>query len=113
MSRFYLTGVNSRGNTISAAGASSGQDVHLRGWQAGIEVVARPKPLDLERDLFVVYATGGSGGAGRREEIGTLQQKEDGSLEAIFPVAPRRVTRYVPRNEHPLRDALRAQKAGA
>lgn len=80
MSRFYLTGVNSRGNTISAAGASRGQDCHLRGWNAGVEVVAAPKPADPKRDHFVIFATSGSNGSRSRRELGRLIQMTDGRV---------------------------------
>lgn len=72
MSRFYMTASNSRGNTTSAAGRASGQDVHLRGWNVGVQVNAEPDPGDGE-DVFYIYATAGSKGAGRSVLIGTVQ----------------------------------------
>lgn len=72
MSRFYMTSVNSRGNTVS--------DAHLRGWRVGIEVEARPKPLDKERDMLDVYLTSGSSGHGSRKLIGTAQETHDGRV---------------------------------
>jgi hypothetical protein len=76
MSRFYMTGVNSRGNTVSAAGPSRGQDVHLRGWNAGVEVDAFPG--DDGRDRFAVYMTHGSNDAGSRKYLGAVMDTPDG-----------------------------------
>lgn len=59
MSRFYVSASNSRGKEMTAAGAESGQNAHIRGWNAGVEVLARP---DGEIDNFTVYATHGSRG---------------------------------------------------
>ena len=76
MSRFYLTAVNSRGNSVSAAGSSRGQDCHLRGWNAGVEVVARVEdnPYGEPEDVFDIYATGGSNNPSRRELIATVHE---------------------------------------
>ncbi len=52
MARFYLTGSNSRGGEVTAQGKSTGQEVHIRGWDSGIEIVARAVgDADLVRDL--------------------------------------------------------------
>lgn len=71
MARFYLTASNSRGNTVSAAGSSRGQDAHLRGWNAGVEILASVD--ETGRDVFDIYATRGSNG-GRGEHIMTVRE---------------------------------------
>jgi hypothetical protein len=63
MSRFYLTSVNSRGNTVTAMGRKDRQDCHLRGWNGGVEV--RAYATDDDEDQFDVYATSGSTGTRR------------------------------------------------
>jgi hypothetical protein len=73
MSRFYLTASNSRGNTTSAAGSSRGQDAHLRGWSAGVEVVAS---VGDDGDEFRIYMTHGSNGGGNRELVGIVREKD-------------------------------------
>lgn len=78
MARFYMTSVNSRGNTVSAAGSSRGQDCHLRGWNSGVEVVAHPTTDDL--DTFLIYATHGSNGGGNRRLLGAVYKAQDGEL---------------------------------
>lgn len=80
MSRFYMTGSNSRGNTVSAAGRSTEQDVHLRGWRAGVEVIARPNPDDPKLDRFTIYATSGSSGRLSGKLIGHVIETEDGPV---------------------------------
>lgn len=75
MSRFYLTGTNSRRNEISAAGHSTGQRCHLRGWRSGVEVVASP---DGDQDWFDVYMTTGSGGYGHRVLLGAVVEGKNG-----------------------------------
>ena len=86
MSRFYMTSVNSRGNTVSAMGSPRGQDCHLRGWNSGVEVVAHPSTADL--DTFLIYATHGSNGNGRRHLLGSVYADQDGHLHFSLEVQP-------------------------
>jgi hypothetical protein len=69
MSRFYLSGSNSRGNEVTAMGRNSGQYCHIRGWHSGIRVVARPMG---DADAFDVFLTAGSNGTAPSRMLGTL-----------------------------------------
>ena len=69
MSRFYLSGSNSRGNEVTAMGQKQGQYCHIRGWHSGIRVVARAMG---DADAFDVFVTGGSNGARPGRMLGTL-----------------------------------------
>ena len=72
MARFYTSGTNSRNKEFTAMGNKDGQEVHIRGWNAGIEVIARPN-LDENKDVdvFEVWQTSGSNG-GPKKMIGSL-----------------------------------------
>lgn len=62
MAHFYTSATNSRGNLTTASGLRSGQTVHARGWNSGVKVISK---IDQDgRDVFYVYRTAGSGGAG-------------------------------------------------
>ena len=84
MSRFYLSGNNSRGNTVTAAGSKkSGQHCHIRGWNSGIYVEAH---VDEDgNDVFTICTTGGSRSSRPSRFIGTLK---DGWLDLV-DAAPR------------------------
>jgi len=73
MSRFYCSTVNSRGNSVTASGSARGQDAHLRGWNAGVEVEAT---VGDDGDEFRIYMTHGSSGGGRRELVAIVREKD-------------------------------------
>lgn len=74
MSRFYLTTSNSRGNAVTAAGQSSGQSVHIRGWKVGVSVSGVP---DGDEDVFHIYSTAGSGYGNGGEYLGHVRLVDD------------------------------------
>jgi hypothetical protein len=76
MSRFYGTGVNGRGNTVSFGGQQSAGQVHLRGWNAGVRVV--PIGVKGEADRFEVYMTSGSHASSSDVLLGTVHDTADG-----------------------------------
>ena len=83
--RFYLSYTNRRGNTYGA-GTRDGDPVHVRGWDAGVEVVPRSVTRQpdgtTEYDAFDIYMTRGSnGGAGSaaRVHIGRVHDTKDGA----------------------------------
>lgn len=73
MARTYLSGSNSRGNTVTA---SNSKDCHLRGWNAGVRVYASVD--DLGRDVFRIYSTWGSTGGAYDKLLGTVTDTEHG-----------------------------------
>jgi hypothetical protein len=87
MSRFYLSTTNSRGSKVTAAGRASGQTAHLRGWRAGIEVQAQQLASNPQADVFVVYATAGSGDqyGDNRQCIGSVRETEHGRVFRLDP----------------------------
>lgn len=74
MARFYLSGSNSRGGTVTAQGRNDGQNCWLRGWRSGVKVVASG---DANRDWFDIYLTGGSND-GNSKLIGSVIEGEHG-----------------------------------
>jgi len=87
MARFYLTADNSRGNQVTAQGKSSGQTCHIRGWSAGVEVIAHPakphggdgnEPIDV--DEFDIWMTSGSNGGRSHQLIGVVRSTLDGPV---------------------------------
>lgn len=75
MARTYLSGNNSRGGEVTAAGS---RKCHLRGWQAGVEVNAGRDEQD--RDTFAVYMTSGSNGNSASVLLGTVHSTPDGPV---------------------------------
>lgn len=78
MARFRGTVQGQRGEASRLG--DRGLSVAANGWDVGVEVDARPKPLDEERNMIVVRATGGSHDAIRVVELGTLVELENGSV---------------------------------
>lgn len=89
MSRFYVSTENSRGNPVTAAGASRGQSAHIRGWDVGVEVDAHPGYDDPELDVFHVWATGGSNDPGARSLLGSVYLQDGTPVFRPNPIAPR------------------------
>jgi hypothetical protein len=86
--RFWLSYTNQRG-TGTGASLSGGDGVHVRGWDAGVQVTPRPR----DRDEFDVSMTGGSHEAGRNIPLGTVKDTADGPRwePAGKPEAPGRI----------------------
>ncbi len=78
MSRFYGTGVNGRGNTVSFGGQQNAGEMHLRGWDAGVKVV--PIGIKGQPDVFRIYMTGGSHAATGDQLIGEVKQTPNGPV---------------------------------
>ena len=76
MSRTYLSGDNSRGTQVTAAG---GKHAHFRGWNAGVEVQYISLGKD-SRDGFDVYMTSGSSGSSGRVRLGSVYDTADGPV---------------------------------
>lgn len=72
MAHFNLKFLNSRGKQVSA---SDPAEIRVNGWTAGVTVL--PAAQDAG-DVFLVYMTSGSGGAGIRTLIGSVRATEDG-----------------------------------
>jgi hypothetical protein len=66
-----VTYVNARNNSYGAS-LDWGQDVHARGWHAGVKVTPRMTGEDQEYDIFEVWATSGTNGGRPDVLIGTV-----------------------------------------
>jgi len=73
MARTYLSGTNSRNNLVTAANSKF---CHLRGWNAGVEI--RAFVTSDGKDIFNVYMTNGSTGAGSDTLVGAVLDTENG-----------------------------------
>jgi hypothetical protein len=79
MARFYSSLRADRGEVTKAGTAKSGLVGHVRGWNVGVEVVAR----DVDgADVFYIYVTKGSEGGSYAQRIGSVK------LDTVFPFAP-------------------------
>jgi hypothetical protein len=76
-SRFYTSARNARGSETSGS-VREGTAVHTRGWDAGVRVWTGRD--DQDRDVFTIWATWGSHGAGRDAFIGTVTDTADGPV---------------------------------
>ena len=76
MAHFYVSTENSRGTPVSASGTKRGQRTHARGWQSGVEIVASVSPVADAGDVFDVYMTPGSYGAGHKNHLGTVTLRD-------------------------------------
>jgi hypothetical protein len=85
--RFWLSYTSQRG-TLKEAAPATGDGVHVRGWDAGAEIIARPR----DRDEFDVYMTGGNHGERRPVHVGTVKDTPDGPVwePAVKPVRTRK-----------------------
>jgi hypothetical protein len=77
MARFYLSGNNSRGNTITAQGTSTGQTCHLRGWDCGVRIDAR---AEGPSDVFDISLTGGSRDVGSKAHLVRIVKDRNGKI---------------------------------
>lgn len=82
MARTYLSGDNSRGTEVTAAG---GDHAHFRGWNAGVRVEHRIS--DAGQDTFKVIMTGGSHDNRAGVVLGTVTDTEDGPQWSPHPMA--------------------------
>jgi hypothetical protein len=80
MAHFMSTIKGGRGPASRLGSAKSGMVARVNGWNSGVTVEAG---VDSDgRDVFAVYATGGSNG-GNRERIGTVVRKPFGSAHLV------------------------------
>jgi hypothetical protein len=66
-----------RGEVTRLGHKSTGLRVELRGWTAGVEVIARFDPA-MGRDVFEVYRTSGSATLPATEHIATIEGTIEG-----------------------------------
>jgi hypothetical protein len=73
MSRFYGS-LAGQARTIATrrGSAKSGTTAHVRGWDVGARVVARPHSLRPDEDTLEVYMTHGSNGEGSDVFLGLV-----------------------------------------
>lgn len=74
MSRFYASIQGTRGEATRQGTPKSGISGHVRGWEVGVEVVGFINTT-TGKDMFQVYRTSGSGGAGHNELIATIEEE--------------------------------------
>ena len=74
MAQFYAEIQGNRGEATRMGSKASGIRGHIRGWDNGVRVVGRVGPSG--RDVFDVYATGGSNG--RKGDVLIGHVTEDG-----------------------------------
>ena len=71
MARFRATIQGQRGSASRLGSAKSGIMARVNGWDVGVEVVAQHNASHSDsRDIFELYATGGSHNAHRARYIG-------------------------------------------
>lgn len=81
--RFWMSYKSVRGKSYGA-GIEAGNPVHVRGWDAGVEVVPKilttdPTGRPQNRDVFDIYTTKGSnGGMGGRILLGRVAGTPEG-----------------------------------
>ena len=66
MARFYLTARNGHGNEQSIGGIggrASVEEVHIRGWRAGVKISTNSHQKDSDDELSVYMTSGSNGGA--------------------------------------------------
>lgn len=69
MARFRATLKGQRGETSRLGSPNSGLRAYVNGWNAGVTVEAEASGT---RDVFYVYATGGSNGEGTGELVAVI-----------------------------------------
>lgn len=80
VARFYASIQGQRGEATRMGSASSGIRGHVRGWNVGVAVEGRD---DSGRDVFDVFATGGSNGT-EAFRLGTVQRMPGGERRVVF-----------------------------
>ena len=84
MSHFYASINGSAKSYATRSGTpSSGITGHIRGWTAGVDVHGRTSQDELA-DIFYVYATSGSNGAGHSRLIATVTSTPTGPTVAQY-----------------------------
>ena len=76
MAHFYVSTKDKRGTPVTAPGTERGQRTHARGWRSGVEIVASVSPVADAGDVFDVYMTPGSYGAGHKRHLGTVTMRD-------------------------------------
>lgn len=74
MAHFYASISGNRGEATRMGSKASGITGHIRGWDSGVRVNGRVD--DEGRDVFDVYATGGSRGVKSDQFIATITGDE-------------------------------------
>lgn len=73
MAQFYAEIQGNRGSASRMGSKDSGMTAHVRGWDAGVRVVAKHED---GLDVFYVYATGGSHAAHSDRLIARVREDE-------------------------------------
>lgn len=85
MARFIATVQGQAGSASRLGSERSGIEAHPRGWNVGVEVIGY---VEDGRDVFHVYATGGSNAASSRKLIGTVTESDSAPSLRLCPGAP-------------------------
>jgi hypothetical protein len=85
VARFIATVRGQAGPASRLGSERSGIEAHPRGWRVGVEVVGH---VEDGRDVFYVYATGGSDAACSRKLIGTVTESDSGPSLRLSASAP-------------------------
>jgi hypothetical protein len=72
MAQFRATISGQRGEASRLGSKNSGMRVTCNGWNGGVTVYAQCRQNEDDRDVFVIYATGGSNGAKPQRILGTV-----------------------------------------
>ena len=83
MSRFLAVIEGQAGRSSRIVASNSGVRGHIRGWNVGVQVSGSADGPD---DVFHIYATRGSNGAGQGFLIGVLRTEESDRL--VFEPSP-------------------------
>lgn len=79
MSRFYGTMNGTKGEKTLKTQTANGTNfvrAHIRGWNVGVEVIARPHIDDKGQDMVEVWLTGGSANDSRKKKIGLFSEED-------------------------------------
>jgi hypothetical protein len=88
MSHFYNSTTGARNTTSTKTGTKqSGMSSHTRGWNLGIEVIARYDEK-TDTDRFYIYTTGGSNGSNQSQLIVEVFGTRDGKGTIINSLIP-------------------------
>jgi hypothetical protein len=81
LAEYFASVKNGRqnGKQITVGGRSSVTEAHIRGWDAGVKVM----PVKGKRNVLSIYMTGGSNGATKDQQIGTVILNDDRVPEFI------------------------------
>lgn len=80
MARFRGIVAGQAGEASRLGSPRSGLVARCDGWNAGVHVIADALATDPTKDVFAVYATGGSNHAARNVCLGTVRETKDGRV---------------------------------